>query len=67
MENDAMEPTEIQARAIIAAALIMSHAVEIPSVPKSGTTSIHDQAAMRLRELTNYVYDSIVPRQPSAL
>jgi len=54
-----MDPTELQAKATIAAALIMSHAVEIPSLPKSGPPNISDQAATRLRELTDYVYEAI--------
>ena len=50
-----MEPHEIQARAIIAAALITSHAVEVPTIPPSGDWS-QEAAALRLRELTDYVY-----------
>ena len=53
-----MEPTEIQARAAIAAALIMSRAVEVPTIPTSGDWS-HDTAALRLRSLTDYVYQMI--------
>jgi hypothetical protein len=53
-----MEPTEIQARAIIAAALIMSRAVEVPTIPTSGDWS-QDIAALRLRDLTDYVYQMI--------
>jgi hypothetical protein len=53
-----MEPTEIQARATIAAALIVSRAVEVPSIPTSGDWS-HDAAALRLRDLTDYVYQMI--------
>jgi hypothetical protein len=49
-----VEPHEIQARATIAAALITSHAVEVPTLPTSG-----DTAALRLRELTDYVYRMI--------
>ena len=50
-----MEPSELQARAIIAAALITSHAVEVPTIPPSGDWS-QEAAALRLRELTDYVY-----------
>jgi hypothetical protein len=57
-----MEPTEIQARATIAAALIMTRAVEIPTIP-SGDWS-KDKAAQRLRELTDYVYQVITAEQP---
>lgn len=53
-----MEPTEIQARATIAAALIVSRAVEVPTIPTSGDWSQHS-AALRLRDLTDYVYQMI--------
>ena len=53
-----MEPHEIQARATIAAALITSHAVEVPTIPASGDWS-QETAAIRLRELTDYVYSMI--------
>ena len=59
-----MEPHEIQARAAIAAALITSHAVEIPTIPISGDWS-QETAALRLRDLTDYVYMLITaPRTP---
>jgi hypothetical protein len=50
-----MEPTEVLARATIAAALIMTRAVEVPTTPTSGDWS-KDTAALRLRDLTDYVY-----------
>jgi hypothetical protein len=50
-----MDAGEIQARATIVAALIMSHAVEVPTIPRKGDWS-NDSAALRLRELTDYVY-----------
>ena len=53
-----MELTEIQARATIAAALIVSRAVEIPSIPTTGDWT-KDTAALRLRDLTDYVYQMI--------
>ena len=53
-----MEPQEIQAKATIAAALIMSHAVEVPSMPRNGDWS-SDSAVRRLRDLTQYVYYAI--------
>lgn len=53
-----MEPTEIHARATIVAALIMSHAVDVPSLPRNGDWST-DPAAHRLRDLTDYVYQMI--------
>lgn len=51
-----MEPTEIHARAVIAAALITAHAVEIPAIPKAGGPWSKDPAAVRLAELIDYVY-----------
>jgi hypothetical protein len=53
-----MEPIEIQAKAMIAAALITSRAVEVPTIPTSGHWS-QDDSAMRLRDLTDYVYQMI--------
>jgi hypothetical protein len=58
-----MEPTEIQARAIIAAALILTRAVEVPTIPTTGDWS-KDNAALRLRDLTDYVYQMIASPQP---
>ena len=57
-----MEPLEIQARATIAAALIVSRAVEVPAIPMSGDWS-QDTAALRLRDLTDYVYQMITSPQ----
>jgi hypothetical protein len=57
-----MEPSEIQARATIAAALIVTRAVEVPSIPTSGDWS-KDDAALRLRDLTDYVYQMITTPQ----
>ena len=50
-----MDPSEAQARAIIAAALIVRGAVEVPAIP-SGSQRLPDDAGVRLRELTDYVY-----------
>jgi hypothetical protein len=59
-----METMEIQARAVIAAALIVSRAVEVPTIPTSGDWS-QDTAVLRLRDLTDYVYQMIKsPRTP---
>ena len=58
-----MEPAEIQARATIAAALIMTRAVEVPTIPDNGDWS-RDTAALRLRDLTDYVYQVISASQP---
>ena len=49
-----MDPLEAQARATIAAALIVRGAVEIPAMPSKERPS--DTAGPRLRELTDYVY-----------
>jgi len=53
-----MDAAEIQAKATIAASLIASHAVEIPAIPKRGEGAA-DSAAIRLRDLTDYVYRAI--------
>jgi len=53
-----MDPVEIEAKAAIAAALIVSHAVDAPSIPASGEWA-HDAASLRLRDLTDYVYQMI--------
>lgn len=50
-----MNPSEAQAKAIIAAALIVRGAVEVPSMP-TGASHLPDDAGVRLRELTDYVY-----------
>jgi len=54
-----MDPSEIQAKATIAAALIAAHAVDVPSIPKR-PEGHEDPAAIRLRDLTDYVYQAIV-------
>jgi hypothetical protein len=61
-----MDPTEVHAKATIAAALIVSGAVEVPSIPLRGD-QLPDAAGLRLRELTDYVYRLITlddPRDP---
>ena len=50
-----MDSSEAQARAIIAAALIVRGAVEVPSLP-AGRQRVPDNAGLRLRELTDYLY-----------
>jgi hypothetical protein len=58
-----MEQSEILAKAAIAAALIVARAVEVPTIPTSGDWS-HDAAALRLRDLTDYVFQMITsPRK----
>ena len=61
-----MEPHEGQARAIIAAALIVRGAVEIPSMPAGGHR-VPDAAGVRLRELTEYVYRLITTEESHEL
>ncbi len=58
-----MDSSEAQTRAIIAAALIVRGAVEIPTMP-SGTLRVPDTAGERLRELTDYVYRLLTIDQP---
>lgn len=53
-----MDAAELQAKATIVAALIASHAVEIPAIPKRGEGPA-DAAAIRLGDLTDYVYRAI--------
>ena len=53
-----MDAAEIQAKATIAAALINSRAVEVPSIPSNGEW-VRDAASVRLRDLTDYVYQII--------
>jgi len=58
-----MDSNEIQAKATIAAALIAVHAVEIPTLPKTGAART-DAAGARLRELTESVYHAILGPKP---
>jgi hypothetical protein len=58
-----MDPLEGQAKAIIAAALIVRGAVEVPAIP-TGTQRLPDAGGMRLRELTDYVYRLLTTDQP---
>ena len=60
-----MDKEELHAKAAIAAALIVSHAVEIPAIPRRGEWA-QDAASMRLRDLTDYVYQVIVMSKPEA-
>jgi len=53
-----MDDVEIRAKAAIAAALITSRAVEVPAIPTTGQWA-HDAASIRLRDLTDYVYQVI--------
>ena len=63
-----MDPSEAQARAIIAAALIARGAVEVPSLPLT-EDEVGDAAGFRLQELTDYIYRLVTmkePRDPAA-
>jgi hypothetical protein len=55
-----MDSTELHAKAVIAAALITSHAVAVPSLPRMASGSSGHEDAVRLRGLIDYVYDVIV-------
>lgn len=56
-----MDPMEAQAKAIIAAALIVRGAVEVPAMPNGGRP---DAAGVRLRDLTGYVYRLLTIDEP---
>jgi len=58
-----MDPLEAQAKAIIAASLIMRGAVEVPSIPDD-RHSLPDDAGVRLRELTDYVHRLVTTDVP---
>lgn len=58
-----MDPSEAQAKAIIAAALIVRGAVEVPAKP-TGAQRLPDESGMRLRELTDYVYQLLTTDEP---
>jgi len=58
-----MDPLEAQARIMIAAALIVRGAVEIPTLPSPGQR-LPDSAGVRLRELTDYVYRLLTTDEP---
>jgi hypothetical protein len=53
-----MDAAELHAKATIAAALITSRVVSIPTLPKD--TKASDPAALHLRLLTEYVYAALV-------
>ena len=50
-----MDPGEAHVRAMLAAALIVRGAVEVPAIPSGGQRA-PDAAGVRVRELTDYVY-----------
>jgi len=60
-----MDPLEAQGKAIIAAALIVRGAVEIPALPSEGERA-PGLAGVRLRELTDYVYQLVTTDHPHA-
>jgi hypothetical protein len=53
-----MDASELQAKATIASALISSHVVSIPTMPKDASAA--DPAAVHLRMLTDYVYRALI-------
>lgn len=55
-----MDPSELHAKAVIAAALITSHAVAVPSLSHAAKGGCNHEDAIRLRGLIDYVYDVIV-------
>lgn len=61
--SEHMDPLEGQARAIIAAALIVRGAVEVPSLPSDGGRA-SDYAGTRLHDLTDYVYRLVTTTRP---
>jgi hypothetical protein len=61
-EDKNMDNAEIHAKAVIAAALITSHAVEIPRIPTARAEE--DAASIRLRDLTDYVYNALICDRP---
>jgi hypothetical protein len=56
--NTSMNAAELHAKAVIVAALITSHAVDIPRLQET-KLGAPDEAAIRLRLLTEYVYRAI--------
>ena len=58
-----MDTEEAHARVMLAAALIVRGAVEVPSLP-SGARPVPDAAGLRLRELTDYLYRLITTAHP---
>lgn len=58
-----MNSSEAQAKAIIAAALIVRGAVEVPAMP-SAEQRAPDSAGLRLRDLTDYLYRLITMDEP---
>jgi len=55
-----VDSAELHAKAIIAAALITAHAVEVPTIPRNfGNWTTSDPAAIRLRDLTEYVLQAL--------
>ena len=58
-----MDSAETQAKAAIAAALIVRGAVEVPAMPSHGEPW-PDAAGVRLRELTDYLYRIITIDEP---
>jgi hypothetical protein len=58
-----MDDGEKQAKATIVAALIIARVVEVPNV-RDDTAAPMDKATLRLRRLTDYIYDVITRTLP---
>lgn len=54
-----MDSGDVQAKATIAAALIVARAVEIPTIPSAGEWA-QQESVLRLRELTDFLYHAII-------
>jgi hypothetical protein len=59
-----MDSREAHTRALLAAALIVRGAVEIPALPDDDGRQVPDPAGIRLRELTDYLYRLITTDEP---
>jgi hypothetical protein len=60
--SETLDAAEIQAKAALAAALIVSRAVEVPNMPERGCW-LDDPVATRLREMTEYLYQIVASPQ----
>lgn len=61
-----MRPSEIQARATIAAALITSGTIVVPPIPITGAP-VPGPEARRLRAMTDHLYDVLTGREHAAV
>ena len=61
-----MDPTELQAKAVIAAALIASRAVAVSTIPHTEQGGCNREDAIQLGRMIEYVYKVIVESSRSA-